>query len=155
VIVLISIKGTSWSNANLLWTDLASAPAIGCLLAAIATSKPRIVVRFLNTRPLRSLGSFSYSLYLTHLPIVIAVAYGLVLPQVPSGTPTFFVLVAILVPTTVLFARLFAAVFELPFQRHRGWKTLLRAIAEGHNSSRRNGAKIGSSHPDGRPAGPA
>ena len=131
VIVLISIKGTAWSNANLFWVDLASAPAIGCLLVAIATSRPRIVVRFLNTRPLRSLGSFSYSLYLTHLPIVIAVAYGLVLPRIPPGTPTFFVLVAILVPTTILFARLFAAVFELPFQRHRGWNTLLRAIARG------------------------
>jgi peptidoglycan/LPS O-acetylase OafA/YrhL len=131
VILLISIKGEAWSNANLFWTDLASAPAIGCLLAAIATSRPRIVVRFLSTRPLRSLGSFSYSLYLTHLPIVIAVAYGLVLPRVPSGAPTFFVLVAILVPTTVLFARLFATVFELPFQRRRGWSTLLRAIARG------------------------
>ena len=131
VIVLVSIKGEAWSNANLFWTDLASAPAIGCLLAAIATSRPGIVVRFLNTRPLRSLGSFSYSLYLTHLPIVIAVAYGLVLPRVPTGTPTFFVLVAILVPTTVVFARLFAAVFEYPFQRHRRWRSLMQAIARG------------------------
>ena len=128
VIVMVVINGEAWANANLFWTDLASAPAIGCLLAAIATSRPRVVVRFLDTRPLRSLGSFSYSLYLTHLPIVIAVAYGLVLPRIPTGTPTFFVLVAILVPTTVLFARLFAAVFELPFQRHRGWSALLRAI---------------------------
>ncbi|MDQ1548102.1 MAG: hypothetical protein QOH69_3006 [Actinomycetota bacterium] len=128
VIVLISIKGEAWSNANLFWVDLASAPAIGCILAAIATSRPRIVVRILNTRPLRSLGSFSYSLYLTHLPIVIAVAYGLVLPGVPTGTPTFLVLVAILVPTTIVFARLFAAVFELPFQRHRSWNSLVRAI---------------------------
>ncbi|MCU1550304.1 MAG: acyltransferase 3 [Glaciihabitans sp.] len=130
VIVLIWINGTAWSNANLFWVDLASAPAIGCLLAAVATSRPRIVIRFLNARPLRSLGSFSYSLYLTHLPIVIAVAYGLVLPRVPSGTATFFVLVAILVPTTILFARLFAAVFELPFQRHRV-SNALRAIAQG------------------------
>ena len=33
------------------------------------------VVRLLDSRPLRSLGSFSYSLYLTHAPIVIAVAW--------------------------------------------------------------------------------
>ena len=132
VIVLIWINGTAWSNANLFWVDLASAPTIGCLLVAIATSRPRIVIRFLDTRPLRSIGSFSYSLYLTHLPIVIAVAYGLVLPRVPSGTPTFFVLVAILVPTTVVFARLFAAVFALPFQRHRGWKELLKVEATPH-----------------------
>jgi peptidoglycan/LPS O-acetylase OafA/YrhL len=129
VIVMIWINGPAWTNANLFWVDLASAPTIGCLLAAIATSRPRIVIRFLDSRPLRSLGSFSYSLYLTHLPIVVAVAYGLVLPRVASGAPTFFVLVAILVPTTIVFARLFAAVFERPFQRHRGWKELLKAFS--------------------------
>jgi peptidoglycan/LPS O-acetylase OafA/YrhL len=83
-------------------------------------------VRFLDTRPLRSLGSFSYSLYLTHAPIVFAVSYELVLGRVAPGTPTFLVLTAILVPTTVGFAQLFAAVFELPFQRQRGWTCGLR-----------------------------
>jgi peptidoglycan/LPS O-acetylase OafA/YrhL len=137
VIALICVKGTAWSNLNLFWLDLAWAPAIGCLLAAIATSRPRLVIRFLNTKPLRSLGSFSYSLYLTHLPIVIAVSYGLVLPRVASGTPAFFVMVAILVPTTVCFARLFAAVFELPFQRHRGWKSLRQAVTPSVGPGRR------------------
>jgi peptidoglycan/LPS O-acetylase OafA/YrhL len=56
------------------------------------TSRPRPVVRLLDTRPLRSLGSLSYSLYLTHAPIVIAVSYGLVLGRVAPGTPTFLVL---------------------------------------------------------------
>jgi len=82
----------------------------------------------LDTRGLRSLGGFSYSLYLTHAPIVIAVAYGLVLGRVPPGAPTFLVLAAVVVPLTVGFARGFAAVFELPFQRHRGWAPLLRAV---------------------------
>ncbi|HWD60903.1 MAG TPA: acyltransferase [Humibacter sp.] len=124
VVVLIVVEGTTWSNLNVFWVDLAWAPAIGCFLASIATSQPRSIVRLLDTRPLRSLGSFSYSLYLTHMPIVIAVSYGLVLPHVASGAPAFFVLVAVLVPATVCFARVFAAVFELPFQRYRGWKAL-------------------------------
>ena len=128
VIVLIWIKGSTWSNVNLFWVDLAWAPAIGCLLAAMGTSRPRPLVRFLNTGPLRSLGSFSYSLYLTHMPIVIAVSYGLVLGRIAPGTPTFLVLSAILLPMTVCFARLFAAVFELPFQRYRGWVPLRQAM---------------------------
>jgi peptidoglycan/LPS O-acetylase OafA/YrhL len=86
------------------------------------------VVRLLDSRPLRSLGSFSYSLYLTHAPIVIAVSYGLVLGRVAPGTPTFLVLAAVVLPLTVCFARLFAAVFELPFQRHRGWTPLRRSV---------------------------
>jgi peptidoglycan/LPS O-acetylase OafA/YrhL len=128
-IVLMVVRGATWSNLNLFWLDLAWAPAIGCLLAAVATSRPRFVVRFLDSLLPRSLGSCSYSLYLTHMPIVIAVSYGLVRGRVATGTPTFFVLAAILLPVTVCFARLFAAVFELPFQRHRGWIALRQAMS--------------------------
>jgi peptidoglycan/LPS O-acetylase OafA/YrhL len=128
-IVLMAVRGSVWSYFNLFWLDLAWAPAIGCFLAAVATSRPRFVVRFLNSRMPRSLGSCSYSLYLTHLPIVVAVSYGLVLGHVTPGTPMFFVLVAVLLPVTVCFARLFAAVFEIPFQRHRGWIPLRQAMA--------------------------
>ncbi len=63
------------------------------------------------------------------MPIVIAVSYGLVLGRVTTGTPTFFVLAAILLPVTVGFARLFAAAFELPFQRYRGWIPLRQAMS--------------------------
>jgi peptidoglycan/LPS O-acetylase OafA/YrhL len=128
-VVLMVVRGSAWSNINPFWLDLAWAPAIGCFLAAVATSRPRFVVRLLNTRLPRSLGSCSYSLYLTHEPIVIAVFYGLMRGRVTSGAPMFFVLSAILVPVTVCFARLFAAAFELPFQRHRGWIPLQHAMA--------------------------
>ena len=48
VIALMVIKGDTWSNSNLFWLDLAWAPAVGCFLAAVATSRPRSVVRFLE-----------------------------------------------------------------------------------------------------------
>ena len=128
-IVLMVVNGSAWSNLNLFWLDLAWAPAIGCFLAAVATSRPQPVVRFLDSRLPRSLGSCSYSLYLTHLPIVIAVSYGLVRGKVAAGSTTFFVLAAILLPVTVCFARIFAAVFEIPFQKHRGWIPLRQAIS--------------------------
>jgi peptidoglycan/LPS O-acetylase OafA/YrhL len=128
-IALMVVKGSTWSSLNLFWLDLAWALALGCFLAAIATSRPRFVVRFLNSRMPRSLGSCSYSLYLTHAPIVIAVSYGLVRGRVTAGTPMFFLLIAILLPMTVCFARMFAAVFEAPFQRHRGWIPLRQAMS--------------------------
>jgi peptidoglycan/LPS O-acetylase OafA/YrhL len=127
VIALIATMGSTWTNEHLFWVDLGWGPATGCFLAAVATSRPGSVVRLLDTRWLRGLGSCSYSLYLTHAPIVLAVAYGLVLGRVPPGTPTFLVLTALVLPLTLVFARLFAAVFELPFQRHRGWTPLRRA----------------------------
>jgi peptidoglycan/LPS O-acetylase OafA/YrhL len=141
-IALMVVKGSTWSSLNLFWLDLAWAPAIGSFLAAIATSRPRPVVRFLNSRLPRSLGACSYSLYLTHAPIVIAVSYGLVLGRVATGTPTFFVLAAILLPVTVGFARLFAAVFELPFQRHRGWIALRQAMSARLWQLRRTGPGV-------------
>src|SRR6185437_14540960 len=70
-IALMAVKGAAWSYLHPFWLDLAWAPAVGCFLAAVATGRPRLVVRFLNRRGLRSLGSCSYSLYLTHAPIVI------------------------------------------------------------------------------------
>ncbi len=143
VVALIAWKGSVWTIDNFFWVDLAWGPAIGCLLAAVVTDRPRPLVRVLDTRPLRSLGSFSYSLYLTHAPIVIAVSYGIVAGRVPPGVPSFLVLAAILIPLTVTFARLFAAVFEIPFQRHRGWQALRTAAADSwnrkHSSVRRPG----------------
>lgn len=128
VFALIAWKGSVWTIDHFFWVDLAFGPAIGCVLAAVATDRPKPAVRLLDTRPLRRLGSFSYSLYLTHAPIVIAVYYGLVQGRVPPGVPTFLVLCAIVVPLTVLFAALFAAVFELPFQRRRGWGAIRDAL---------------------------
>jgi peptidoglycan/LPS O-acetylase OafA/YrhL len=130
VVALVAVAGSTWTDEHLFWVDLAWGPAIGCLLAAVATSRPRSVVRLLDGRPLRGLGSISYSLYLTHAPIVIAVSYGLVLGRVAPGTPTFLVLTAVLVPLTVGFAWLFAVVFEFPFQRYRGWAPLRRAVGD-------------------------
>jgi peptidoglycan/LPS O-acetylase OafA/YrhL len=124
VFTVIAWKGPVWTTDNLFWVDLGLGPAIGCLLAAMATRRPRPLVRLFDTRPLRRLGSFSYSLYLTHAPIVIAVYYGLLAGRVRQGMPMFVVLCAVVLPLTVLFARLFAAVFELPFQRRRGWDAI-------------------------------
>jgi peptidoglycan/LPS O-acetylase OafA/YrhL len=113
VITTISWKGSVWTLGNLFWIDLALGPSIGCLLAAVATDRPQRLVRMLDTRPLRSLGSFSYSLYLTHAPIVIAVYYGILAGRVRPGVPTFLVTLAVALPVTIVFARLFAAVFEI------------------------------------------
>jgi peptidoglycan/LPS O-acetylase OafA/YrhL len=152
-VALIWSRGSTWTNVNLFWVDLAWAPAIGCLLAAIATSRPQPLLRMLDAQPLRRLGSFSYSLYLTHMPIVIAVSYGLVLGRVAPGTSTFLVLSAIVLPVTVGFAWLFAAVFELPFQRHRGWAPLRRAVLT-RVSARRSpaDARYRPAHPRPAPA---
>jgi peptidoglycan/LPS O-acetylase OafA/YrhL len=128
VIAAMAVKGSVWAIENYYWVDLALGPAIAMLLAAAATERPRWLVTLLNTGTMRSLGSFSYSLYLIHAPIVVAVYELLVSPRVAPGVPALLVTLAIAVPTSVVAARLFAAVFEIPFQRHRSWSALRAAF---------------------------
>ena len=134
VLVLIVVNGSVWTVDHYYWIDLAVAPAIALLLAAVATGRPAPLVALLNTGPMRSLGTFSYSLYLIHVPIVLVISRKLVAPYVAPGLPAFLVTVALAVPTSVLAARLFAAVFEIPFQRYRSWAALREVAAHARAS---------------------
>jgi peptidoglycan/LPS O-acetylase OafA/YrhL len=128
VLVLILVKHSSWIVDHFFWIDIAIGPAIALLLAAVATRRPAPLVWLLGTRPVRSLGLFSYSLYLVHAPIVVIIARKYVAPHVAPGLPAFWVTLAIAVPISLVFARVFAAFFEIPFQRYRSWTALRAAI---------------------------
>jgi peptidoglycan/LPS O-acetylase OafA/YrhL len=123
-VALIAVMGSVWTIHNFLWIDMALGPAIGCLLAAVATGRPRPFVALLDTPPLKRLGTFSYSLYLVHAPIVAAVYQLIVVHWFSHGVPAFATTVAIAVPLSVAFAWGFASLFEIPFQRHRSWAAL-------------------------------
>jgi peptidoglycan/LPS O-acetylase OafA/YrhL len=119
VLVTIWWQGSVWTLDHLYWVDLALGPAIACLLAGLATGRPAGLLGVLDARPIRSLGSCSYSLYLTHAPIVAIVCERIVAGRVATGVPTFVVSLALVLPLTIVFARVFAAVFEIPFQQRR------------------------------------
>jgi peptidoglycan/LPS O-acetylase OafA/YrhL len=126
-LILIAVMTPAWTFEHYFWVDLAVMPAIGLLLAALGTGQARRVAAVLDVRPLRSLGGFSYSLYLVHAPIVLAVAALVVYPRVRPGVPTLIAMLVVAVPLALLASRLFAAVFDLPFQRHKTWSALLTA----------------------------
>jgi peptidoglycan/LPS O-acetylase OafA/YrhL len=118
VMVTIWWQGSVWTLDHLFWVDLALGPAIACLLAALATGRPSPLLRLLDSRPIRNLGLSSYSLYLTHAPIVVFVYEDIVAGRVHQGVAAFLVTLALALPLTIAFARMFAAVFETPFLRH-------------------------------------
>jgi peptidoglycan/LPS O-acetylase OafA/YrhL len=120
VLAAIWWQGSVWTLDNLLWVDLALGPAVACLLAALATGRPERLLRMLDARPMRNLGLSSYSLYLTHGPIVVVVYERVVAGRVRPGAPAFLAALALVVPLTIVFARLFASVFERPFLQRRG-----------------------------------
>jgi peptidoglycan/LPS O-acetylase OafA/YrhL len=116
VLATIWWRGSVWTLDHLFWVDLALGPAIACLLAALATGRPARLLRLLDSRPLRSLGLSSYSLYLIHGPIVVVVYEEFVAGRFGHGVLAFAVTVALVVPLTIALARLFAALFEPPFR---------------------------------------
>jgi peptidoglycan/LPS O-acetylase OafA/YrhL len=118
VLAAIWWQGSVWTLQHLFWVDLSLGPAVGCLLAALATGRPAPLLRLLDTRPVRNLGWSSYSLYLTHEPIVVVLYAKVVAGRVGPGVPAFLLLFALAVPTAVAFAWVFAAVFERPFWKH-------------------------------------
>jgi peptidoglycan/LPS O-acetylase OafA/YrhL len=120
VLATIWWQGSVWTLDHLFWVDLALGPAVACLLAGLATGRPTALLRLLDARPIHNLGLSSYSLYLTHAPIVIVVYDLIVAGHVQRGTPAFLVTVALVLPLTIVFARVFASIFEIPFMQHRG-----------------------------------
>jgi peptidoglycan/LPS O-acetylase OafA/YrhL len=117
VLAAIALAGSVWTLDHLFWVDLALGPAIACLLIALANGRPAPLLRVLDARPLRRLGESSYSLYLTHGPIVVVIC-GLVVAG--HGAGAFALALALTLPLTILFARAFASVFESPLRRPQG-----------------------------------
>jgi peptidoglycan/LPS O-acetylase OafA/YrhL len=118
VLATIWWQGSVWTLDHLIWIDMALGPAIACLLVGLAAGRPAPLLRVLDARPIRSLGLSSYSLYLTHGPIVVIVYERIVAGRVRQGVPAFVVTLVIVLPLTIAFARIFASVFERAFLRH-------------------------------------
>ncbi|MFG2370964.1 acyltransferase family protein [Streptomyces sp. NPDC048504] len=125
VLALCFVQGSVWTVRHYFWIDLAVAPAMTMLIAAVATGQPAFLVRLLTTRPLQRLGDFSYSLYLIHLPIVLVVIRRVAPHFVAPGLHTFCFTLLVGLPVSVLTAWCFSQIFELPFKRNRSWKSLM------------------------------
>ncbi len=128
VLYVIHVKGSYWTGHHFFWIDLAITPALTMLIVAVATGRAVLLTRVLDSRPLRRLGTISYSLYLVHLPILTVLAKKVAPRFVGAHGPhTYAFVVLIGVPLSLVAAGLFAALFELPFQRHRSWHALTAA----------------------------
>ena len=127
VFALIDFRGSIWTVAQFFWVDMLIGIPVALLLAAVATGHPRWLLKVLDLPPIRRLGSFSYSLYLIHAPIVNVVSTNFVAPHLGSGSAAFLATLGIAGTLSVAFAWLFATLFELPFQRHRSWAALRAA----------------------------
>jgi len=85
--------------------------------------KSNPVLRLFESRWATTLGTFSYSLYLTHA-MVLAVVELCLSGMTLEPLVKLFVLMAIVLPLSLLFAYLFHLVFEKPFMSSPAVKAL-------------------------------
>lgn len=134
VVAVIALQGPRWTVRHAFWIDLAAAPAMALLVAAVASQRPGGLLRWLRTGTLQRLGASSYSLYLIHLPILMVISRKLAVPVYGRSLAAFALTFALGVPLSLLAARWFAAVAEFPFQRRSGHQAGLRRSRSGENA---------------------
>ena len=120
VLATIWWQGSVWTLDHLFWVDLALGPAIACLLAGLATGRPAPLLRLLDARPMRG----PRRVVLQPVPDARADRRrSSTRRSWPAGSaqgvPAFFVSLALVLPLTIVFARVFASVFEAPFRPAR------------------------------------
>jgi peptidoglycan/LPS O-acetylase OafA/YrhL len=93
--------------------DLALGAAVALFFVAASRNDRIVPARLLALRPVVLLGSFSYSLYLIHAPLVDLVAACL--GRVHAGATATVVAYAVFIPAVIALAYGFYRIFERPF----------------------------------------
>jgi len=106
-----------WRTAMHSWLilDVFSAATAAAMLIAASQGTGGPFRRLFSLRPLVWVGTFSYSLYLIHAPVIQLFWQYVVMPLRLQGVPAFALLVGVGVPLMLLVAKLFYRWFEGPF----------------------------------------
>jgi peptidoglycan/LPS O-acetylase OafA/YrhL len=109
-----------WARAYLMdpLVGLGEACLLIYLANGVRSERPSPIARFLTLPAVFALGTFSYSLYLIHVPVleVAALAFK---PLRLSNEITMALILTVIVPLCVILAYLFHLAFEKPFMRPR------------------------------------
>jgi peptidoglycan/LPS O-acetylase OafA/YrhL len=116
------VVAASWSHymRGLFYIDLFVSLATVAALLKMSLGRWRLLKAALAWKPLAFVGSFAYSLYLIHAPLIQCVWQYVVHPLGTSRNMEFFLLVLIGLPFILVCAFLFYLGCERPFLRSRG-----------------------------------
>lgn len=126
--------GSEITVRNYFWVDLLVGGATAALFLAMAQGRIRWLASLLALRPLALLGSFAFSLYLIHAPVLAMITAYVVQP---SGLGTLESLLLLLLagcPASIAAAYAFFLVCERPFLTIRSLRQLaaeLRTLISG------------------------
>jgi peptidoglycan/LPS O-acetylase OafA/YrhL len=105
--------GDAAADGSLWPPDLVVGAAVALLFVTAGGTTVPLTARLLSLRPIVTLGTFSYSLYLIHGPLVILAAAALA--RVHAGTALSALVYGALIPLVVALAYAFYRVAERPF----------------------------------------
>ena len=127
-VVICFTRDLSWVEERYFWVDLVAGGATACLLACLVPNPRNRLRRFFASRPMRSTGLYSYSIYCVHLPILWLVWYFAVTRLAETVPSRFALLTLIGVPAVLIGSYWFSRVFERPFLTHRSFRALADLI---------------------------
>jgi peptidoglycan/LPS O-acetylase OafA/YrhL len=112
VVCICSLTADWWLPPGAGATGL---PVLGACLAVVGTLTVGSFRRILESTPAQWVGKRSYSLYLVHLPVVVALAFAL------GGRPSVGVLLLLVIPLALAASVLFFRFVEYPAHRLAHW----------------------------------
>ena len=131
---------------DLAFVDLLIALVAACLLIAGACEGNNIVKAVIGWKPLAFVGTFAYSIYLIHAPLIHMVWLFIARPLHRSDTTTFVLLVAVGVPLIVACSYGFYLVCERPFVSTKRKDTLAPSTINGAPSPATAGVGASDEH---------
>jgi len=128
VVALAVFTGPVAVTEAYFWVDLTVGTAVAGVFVALDQGRLPTMVRLLSLRPLVFVGTFAFSLYLIHAPVLAMLTTYVVKPAGLDSMPSLGLLLALGCPAAIGAAYLFFLVFERPFLSIRSLGQLLAAL---------------------------
>jgi peptidoglycan/LPS O-acetylase OafA/YrhL len=113
------------SEIYFLFGDLIQGVFFALLLVGLSTNSLPRTRKILSYKPLAFVGTFAYSIYLIHAPLLQLFAQFILEPFNLNGNPALVIIFLVGVPLTILGAYLFFSIAERPFIVWRKSRSLL------------------------------
>lgn len=126
-ISLLTATTSEWANDHQQELDVLI--GLGVIAFIISLAQDNLAARVLTWRPFTVLGSFAYSIYLVHAPVLRAIWMHLVEPINISPALQLVIALAVVAPTLVLLSWGFHLVAERPFIVRSGARKRRAALA--------------------------
>lgn len=119
MLVVVCVYLALFGDHEYVYADYAMGLSVAALLILCGRGSNSSLRTLLSFKPLRWVGTFSYSLYLIHAPLIQLLWQYVIHPLHLSDPITFVLLVSIGTPLIVGTAYVFYRLFERPFMRSR------------------------------------